>query len=422
MKKLGILFFAALLVVAFTLPAAAVETTIGGYWRTRALSMNNFTGEDETEAMDTQWVDTRTRLYFTAALNDNLKFVSKFEMDAQWGDEVYGDIGADGKGAFEVKNAYADFNLGSVNAKVGTQGACVARGFLFCDDFSGANVTFKGEGFAVQAIWVKAYEGGTGEDMNDFDADYYVLNPTFSMGDSLTINPFVMWVTSDDISAWGQTFGLDIPAEIEISDTSVYYLGLNLDVSFDGGGAWFTGIYNSGSIDYDDEGDTGSVDISAYLIALGGNMNLGAVDVHGQVFYATGDDSDDDDIDAFAPPKGRSYYWSEIMGYGTFDWDVSANSPADGITNVMAAGIGASIKPMDKLTLGADVWYAKLAEDDANGNDDLGTEVDLSASYQLVEGLNLDVVAAYLFAGDATYDGENDANPYELGAMLSLSF
>ncbi len=158
------------------------------------------------------------------------------------------------------------------------------------------------------------------------------------------------------------------------------------------------------------------------MLAAGGNINLGAVDVHGQVFYATGQDDDEDDITAFTPPKGRSYYWAEIMGYGTFDWDVSANSPADGITNIMAAGIGASVKPMDKLKLGLDVWYAQLAEDNAAGDNDLGTEVDLSASYELVENLNLDLVAAYLFAGDATYKGANDANPYELGAMLSLSF
>ena len=109
MKKLGILFFAALLVVAFTMPAAALETEFGGYWRTRAMSYNNFTGEDQSEAYDYQLVDTRTRIYFTAIINDNLKLVNKFEFDADWGDgSSYGDIGADGK-VFEIKHSYADF-------------------------------------------------------------------------------------------------------------------------------------------------------------------------------------------------------------------------------------------------------------------------------------------------------------------------
>jgi hypothetical protein len=31
-------------------------------------------------------------------------------------------------------------------------------------------------------------------------------------------------------------------------------------------------------------------------------------------------------------------------------------------------------------------------------------------------------VAAYLFAGDATYTGANDKDAYEVGAQLSFSF
>ncbi len=256
MKKLGILFFAALLVVAFTMPAAALETSIGGYWRTRALTMVNLTGEDETEANDFQWVDTRTRLYFNATLNDNLKFVSKFEMDAQWGDTGYGDIGADGKGLFEIKNAYADFNIGSMNAKVGTQGACLARGFLFCDDFSGADLTFKGEGFAVEFLWMKAYEGGTGKDANDFDVDYYVLNPTFSLGDNLTINPFYMMATSEDASAWGGFDGIAGVWADELNDGLGAVVG---DVNTLIAGAIGYGLYGQAEDDdeepiFDDDG------------------------------------------------------------------------------------------------------------------------------------------------------------------------
>ena len=52
-----------------------------------------------------------------------------------------------------------------------------------------------------------------------------------------------------------------------------------------------------------------------------------------------------------------------------------------------------------------------------------GFEVDLKATYMLVEGLNLDVVGAYLFADDATsLDGNNNDDPWEVGTRLSLSF
>jgi hypothetical protein len=88
----------------------------------------------------------------------------------------------------------------------------------------------------------------------------------------------------------------------------------------------------------------------------------------------------------------------------------------------MAANVGASFSPKEDLTITADLWYAALAEDDANGNSDLGIEVDLKATYKLMEALNLEVVAAMLMAGEATYDGDDEANPMEIGARLSFSF
>ncbi|MFA7186525.1 MAG: hypothetical protein WC082_16610, partial [Victivallales bacterium] len=98
MKKLAIFALAAVMVIAFTIPASALENEFGGYWRTRAYMQSNFTGEDQTEAMDRSLVDTRTRLYYTAKINDNLKFVNKLEWNTTWGDTNGGDIGSDGTG------------------------------------------------------------------------------------------------------------------------------------------------------------------------------------------------------------------------------------------------------------------------------------------------------------------------------------
>ena len=81
---------------------------------------------------------------------------------------------------------------------------------------------------------------------------------------------------------------------------------------------------------------------------------------------------------------------------------------------------------MDKLTINPEIWYAKLDEDNASGDDTLGTEVDLTVTYKLVEGMNLELIGAYLFADDAFIDGapgqENEEDAYEYGMRLSLSF
>lgn len=428
MKKLGMLALAAVLVAMFTVPAWAIESEFGGYWRTRFYTNQNFTGEDETERKDFTGVDTRTRLYYTAVFHENLKFVNKFEWDAIWGTGPLGDIGADGK-EFEIKNSYIDANTGPVNWKIGIQGGRLARSFLFDDDFSGMQIAYKGEMFEIPFMWIKAYEGtnlnGTNvKDGNDFDADYYAIMPKFTLGGKFDINPYFLYVYSKEPSAFLDYSGF-LPAA-DTTDLNTWYAGVDADMNFDLFNLWVTAIYQGGDLDFD---TINSQDFSAWLAAIGGSFNLGMFDIHGQGFYASGDDDPtDSDWEQFTPPPGRSYYWSEIMGLGIFDFQASNNAPGDDISNVWAVNLGTSIKPMDKLKVALDLWYAELAEELVlNGDKDLGFEVDLVITYEIVQNLNLDLVGAYLFAGDATTIsaeglGVDDADPWELGARLSLAF
>jgi len=70
------------------------------------------------------------------------------------------------------------------------------------------------------------------------------------------------------------------------------------------------------------------------------------------------------------------------------------------IYNKLASNLGVTVKPMDKLSITADLWWAKLAEDrifSATVKDDsIGLETDLKITYQLVEGLSL-VLSAHTF-------------------------
>jgi hypothetical protein len=447
MKKLSSILFAALLVAVFTLPAAAVEHEFGGYWRTRFFMNRDFSGSSdrtEDERLDRSEVDTRTRLYYTAILNDNLKLVNKFEMNANWGngndeeefentdgDDVtvvtsseYGDIGTDGLSVL-VKNSYADATFGIVNTKVGAQGAAVARGFLFDADFAGVVLNFDIDAIKIPLYWIRMDEGGVGKDANDGDADMYGISPSFGFG-GVSINPLLFWATTQDA---GQSD--EFSAFSGVEKINLYFLGVNADVTFGPAKAWFTGIYEDGKAEAAATG-ADDLDVSAFLVALGGGANFGMFEAHGQVFYATGDDDDEDDdeITEFYVPNGQSYYWSEIMGLGTFDDQTSNGSPGDQIFDILAVGLGGSVSPMEKLTIGLDIWYAQRAEkqdppEDSDDEKKLGTEVDFTVTYTLLEDLNLKVVAAYLFAGegtDPTDDNDDTANPFELGAQISFGF
>lgn len=392
MKKMLVAALVAVVGLAFTAPAFAIEHEFGGYWRARMFTQKNFSGDDG-RSQDVSRADTRTRLYYTAVLNDNLKFVNKFEMDAVWGDDTtYGAIGADDI-AVEVKNSYVDATLGMVNAKIGTQGLVLARGFIFDDDYSGINLTLAGN---TSMVYMKIDENGA--NMGD-DQQAYVIAHAFKAG-NFTITPLALYADMDD------------------SDYA-YMVGTDVDVNFGAVSVWGSFYYEGGNIDATD------ADISAYLLAVGGNVNISdMVGIHGQVFYASGQDPDETkDIESWTEIGGQSYYWSEIMGYGIFDNQSSAGSCDEKISNITAVNLGTTVKLSDKLSVTGDVWYAMLNEDDAYNQDKLGTELDLKVTYQLIEGLTLDVVGAYLFADDATsLDGNNDENPYEFGTRLSLSF
>lgn len=415
-------------VVATAVPAMAFENKFGGYWRTRAFTQRDFVADEKA---DSSRADSRTRLFYTAEFSKNFKLVNKFEMDAIWGSNKYydrapgatdkagsGAIGADSI-SVEVKNTYADFAFDLVNDaklgfKLGTQGTVISRGFLFNDDFSGAIVSYDMKDVKIPVIWIKANEGGpginaAGDKLNDEDIDVYALSPEIKVGKAVMINPLFAYQKQ------------------ESTNSDIYNFGLNADYKADKFGAWFTGIYQNGTI----LSGTADVDLASYLVAAGADYTIDKLNLNAQGFFASGDDdATDDEVNAYCgfanaggkTLAGQDYHWAEIMGGGIFDSNVSngiANYGYNGITNITAVKIGASYKAMDKLTVYGDVWYAMLSEVATGQDDELGTEIDLRARYMLFENLALDVVGAYLVAGDAT---NKDDNPYEIGTQLELKF
>ena len=413
-----------------TTASAAVENQFGGYWRTRFTYEDNFTGKDTASK---EYVDTRTRLFYTAKFSDDFKFVNKFEINTGWGDitktqtvtvdgKTYnvsgsglgagGDIGADGKGNFRVKNSYVDFNLGpAVNAKVGIQAFTVARGFIFDDDAAGVMLTGKFGQVSVVGAWINlSNEDVAGWDIATnatLDQNIYAAIVPVKVNDNVTVTPYFVYHQVSNYEAFTAT-----------GDAKNWYLGADADLKFGTVSVWGTAIYNGGTIN--------DVDNKAYLGAVGADAGI----VHGQFFYASGDDGKDaKENNAFvsapgtganytSPNVGSSYYWAEILGYGIFDNAVANGSVEDDITNIWAGNVGVTFKPMDKLKLVGDVWYASLAEQNKAGDKELGWELDGVATYDIYDNLSADLVFAYLFSGDAV--GKEDI--MEGGLRLSLKF
>jgi hypothetical protein len=304
---------------------------------------------------------------------------------------------------------------------VGAQPFILARGFLQDEDGVGALVMYSGDTFAIPFVWEKIDEGTPfGQDANEGDIDAYVLSPTFHLNENMKLNPYVLYLMSEDASKGG-----DVTAFQEID---WWNLGVDFDLKMDAFSLWLTGIYQFGTVEIGGSDN----DLKGYLFALGGNTTMGPAGLRAQFVYASGDDDPaDGDFENFLVPgdgftSAQSWYWAEIMGMGIFDNQTSNNAPGNAnITNTWWFGLGADFMPADKVKLAIDLWYASLVEEDQVNADDapLGVEVDVKLTYELVESLNVDLVGAYLFADDGTTDGQpDDANPWEIGARLSLSF
>lgn len=374
-------------VLSTSVNAMDVKHEFGGAWYTEAYFQDNMSGTDQDDTNEV--IEAQARIYYTANFDEKFKFVNKFEFDTQWGvADSGGDIGTDGN-SFELKNSYVDFFISDTNVKVGLQGGTIARGFIFDDDFAGVTATFKSGETVIPVMWVKAVDNEDDSSPTASRVDYFAIQPTFSLSKDVSLTPY---------------FVLDHSAE---DDRDVFFIGADIDAKINDWSLWGSAIMQSGDID-------ATTDTTGYLVAAGAEYDM----FHGQFFYASGDDdATDSSNDEFRGVEGRSYCWSEIMGEDEFG-DESNGSPGDAPSNVYAINAGITHKFSSATKLTADLWYASLVEDDANGETDLGVEGNLKLTHKINKYMKLDLLVAYLAAGDAT----GEENPIQAGAKLSFKY
>jgi hypothetical protein len=177
----------------------------------------------------------------------------------------------------------------------------------------------------------------------------------------------------------------------------------------------------------------------------GQKLNLGAVNpnlpvsaANPQVITPNGSN-----IDQFSYPLSTSKYFSEIMGGGIMD-NVGINGGYwrgyPNPTNIYTATVGGAWQALPQTKLALSYWYFGTSQsvpskyNTATGvwstSSNLGHEIDLNITQNIVDKLNLDLVGAYMFTGEAfrassVGSGINyghDNSVYELGARLQWAF
>jgi hypothetical protein len=185
-----------------------------------------------------------------------------------------------------------------------------------------------------------------------------------------------------------------------------------------------------------------------WMVDAGVSYFCGPFTLNAGGFYTSGDELDTTaadvingdtfDTHAFTYHMATAKYFSEIGGGGILDhfgpdvgfWPSNGWRGYGHPSNLWTLTVGGAYQVLEKTKLSAAYWYFGTSEDvisdvDNLGliqtDDEIGHELDFYVSQGIVDGLTLDLVAAYLFTGDA-YSPSGDDDFYELGARLQWNF
>ena len=193
---------------------------------------------------------------------------------------------------------------------------------------------------------------------------------------------------------------------------------------------WLTGHYKefntgAGGPDQDYSGWRG------YVMA---SYDLAPAYVGALAFFSSGNDLGTTDKNEGGAKIGTDFQPCLILwNYDLGRWNGVLGGPNGASStyntdNVMAVQIFAGIKPIPKLDLKASYTTAQADKDGASANwqsKNIGSELDLTATYKIYDNLSYMVGIGYLWAGD-WFKGTNSAatvdNDYLITHKLTLSF
>jgi hypothetical protein len=468
-KKILTIAAAGALTVATALPAFALENEFHGFFALRAVNSNTITAAQvgplypfnasgqtvaNASTKTNNWFEQRARLFYTAKANDDLKLVTGFEIDANWGRSAYTDgrnqggaLGAD-TASIESKWVYLDFNIPStkINVKGGVQGlndaykslfvgggadaagllvsspfgpSKVTLGFFRLDDrtFTAPSTTASSNGKATRDLLILDAKCTAMKDMT-FGASYYFLNSDNSVS----------------MSNQSGTTGIPTATAGAVNDYNVHVLGLNAatklgDATIDG---FF--LYEFGTVD-SIFGETLNAHVNAFAANLAGKMKVGPGTAKVSALYVSGGSNafvnvNNETSAAFSENNfGNAIGNVLILARNPFLTQTESAIIYDSSNlgmGIIGGSVGYDANITDKLFAGANAAFAGAAKS-LSGHDSKyqGTELNGEIGYKMYDALTVGVNGAYVILGDfykgADVTGDPD-DPYIAQAYLKYVF
>lgn len=439
-SKLPVLFAAAALTAVSATSALAFEHQFSGAF-TVYTDNSNFNGSRagqyyyvpqlfEKNAPTANYIESRARLGYTAKANDDLKFVSMFELDYNyWGNSSYteargggGALGSDTVNV-ETKHLYLDANVAkNTNVKLGMQGFDDAfKGVFVGADMAGLLVShsYSNASASVGAFrWDDKSDSAT-KALGRQTRDFIVVDGKYNLSKATRVGAAYYFVkdNTDNI------------------DSNVHMIGVNAETA--AGPLMLNGfiVAQIGEVDgMNDFAPGKQKDLTAFAASLGANMKVGKGTLRGDLLYATGDDGKDDNKShAFQSVSYESgYYANEMVILGRDKNAFTLDNAIVYDTNNQNRGVvflsaGYDMPLSDKLNCSTNLGFAwtETNRTGDNGNQFLGTEINAELAYKVVENVTLSARGAYVFLGDFYKDVATNGtpdDPYDFKLLARYAF
>jgi hypothetical protein len=424
-KKFLAVAAAGALTVATAVPALALENEIHGAF-TSFYDLSNYSaaGNNGFEAVPNNGLGLqknaptenyfvqRVRLGYNAKASDNVKLVTKFELDYNfWGNSSYvekrgggGAIGADTVN-LETKNLYLELNYPSyVNAKIGMQGNNDAfKGILFDADMAGLLFSHEYANAGVSAGFFR-WNDNSITTLGKTTTDLLELEGKYSISKELKVGAAYYYIQDDPKEAKVHTIGLN--AEGVIGPITVNGFALK----------------QFGDL-------TATTNAKGYALNLGAKMAIAGGTARTEFMYVAG--GKHALYNAVNGTEGGGYYDNEMVILGR---DKNATTIDNAIVydvsnygqGVIFGSLGYDYTFSDKLSGSVNAGFAAIANDDnatvrTGDSNYLGTELNAEANYKLTPNVTLGARGGYVFLGDY-FKGLNADNPYDLKIIAKYAF
>ena len=400
MKKITVLALAACMAFAVAVPAMAVEVDFSGYYRVRGFMNSNISLDDRAEESEAYY-DNRFRLQTVFKATDAVSVTTRFDAldDNVWGDQTENDIDWD--------RVYMTIMSDVGMFMIGHQQAGVWGLDFFDDDYNDDRIKYVGKtgDFYFGAIIQKTGEydsesAWTVDGESDADTDVYYLFGGIKQED---LEAGLLAVYARDASESNPliaTYG---------GGTATKYALLPYG-KFTAGPLSVRGevVYETGDLDYD--AAVADTDISTLSYALEGSFSLDMARLYLGWVSVSGQD-EADAVLAMTGQGGEITQGNTTYGGLGDDFNPLAiltddlggkmlNSGGGVIYGVDLLYAGADVTVNDKLSVAGIIGYATANEEWAGKDDEYGTEIDVTVTYQIMDNLEYEATLAYLMTED----------------------